>query len=144
MGFPRQEYWCGLPFPTPGNLLDPEIEPVSSALAEVFFTTEPPGKPIRVNSVQQLSCVQLFVTLWTAAHQASLSFTISWSLLKLMSIESVMLSNHLILCCPFSSCPQSFPGSGSFPMNRLFTSGGQSIGASASASASVFPMNIQD
>ena len=46
------------------------------------------------------SCVRLFVTLWTAARQASLSFTISQSLLKLMSIESVMPSNHLILCCP--------------------------------------------
>ena len=61
--------------------------------------------------------------------QASLSFPISWSLLKFMSIELVMLSNHLILCCPFSSCPQSFPASGSFPMIPLFASGGQSIGA---------------
>ncbi|CAN0505403.1 unnamed protein product [Rangifer tarandus platyrhynchus] len=51
---------------------------------------------------------------WTAARQASLSFTISWNLLKLMSVESVMPSNHLILCLPFSSCPQSFPASGSF------------------------------
>ena len=64
------------------------------------------------------------------------------SLLKLMSIESVMPSNHLILCFPFSSCPQSFSASGSFPMSQFFTSGGQSIGASASAS--VLPMNIQD
>ena len=51
----------------------------------------------KFSSVQPLSCVQLFVTQWTAARQASLSFTISWSLLRLMSIESVMLSNHLIL-----------------------------------------------
>ena len=55
-----------------------------------------------------------------AARQASLSFTISQSLLKLTSIESVMPSNHLILCCPFSSCLQSFPASGSFPMSRFF------------------------
>ena len=48
--------------------------------------------------VQPLSCVQLFATPWTAAHQASMSFTISWSLLKLMFSESVMPSNHLILC----------------------------------------------
>ena len=81
------------------------------------------------------------MSLWTAARQASLSFTISWSLLKLMSIELVMPSNHLILCYPFSSCPQSFPESGSFPMSQLFASGGQSIGASASAS--VLPVNIQ-
>ena len=57
---------------------------------------------------QSLSHVQFFVTTWTAAHQASLSFT-SQSLLKLMSIESVMSSDHLILCCPFSSCPSIFP-----------------------------------
>ena len=50
--------------------------------------------------MQLLSCVQLFETPWTAARQASLSFTISWSLLKLMCIESVSPSNHLILCCP--------------------------------------------
>ena len=53
-----------------------------------------------------------------------------------------MPSNHLILCQPFSFCLQSFPGSGFFPMNWLFTSGGQRIGTSASAS--VLPMNIQD
>ena len=64
-----------------------------------------------------------------------------WSLLKLISIESVMLSNHLIFCCPLSSCLQSFPASGSFPMSQFFTSGGQRIGISASAS--VLPMNIQ-
>ena len=55
--------------------------------------------------LHSLSPVRLFVTPWTAAHQASLSFTISQSLLKLMSIELVMPSNHLILCCPLFSCP---------------------------------------
>ena len=80
-------------------------------------------------------------TPWTADRQASLSLTISWSLLKLMSIEPVMPSNHLILCCcPFSSCLQSFPASGSFQMSWLFASGGQSMGVSAAAS--VLPMNI--
>ena len=59
--------------------------------------------------VQLLSCVQLFVNPWTAAHQASLSFTISQSLLKLMSIESVMPSNHLILCHPLLLLPSIFP-----------------------------------
>ena len=91
--------------------------------------------------VQLLSCVQLFVTPWTAAHQASLSITSSRSLLKPMSIESVMPSNHLILCRPFSSCPQSFPTSGSFPVSCLLASGGQSI--AALASVSVLPLNIQ-
>ena len=60
---------------------------------------------------QSLSCVQLFATLWTAAHQASLSITNSRSSLRLTSIESVMPSRHLILCHPFSSCPQSLPAS---------------------------------
>ena len=84
----------------------------------------------------------LFATPWTAACQASLSPTISQSLLKLMSFESVMPSNHLFSVVPFSSCPQSFLASGSFLMSQFFTSGGQSIGASASAS--VLPMHIQD
>ena len=66
------------------------------------------------SSVQLLSRVRLFVTLWTAACQTSLSITNSWTLLKLMSIESVMPSNHLILCHPISSRLQSFPASGSF------------------------------
>ena len=60
-------------------------------------------------SVQSLSHVQLFATPWTAAHQASLSITISWSLLKLTSIESVMSSNQLILCCPLLLPPSIFP-----------------------------------
>ena len=94
------------------------------------------------SSVQSLSHVQLFVTPWTAACLASLSITNSQSLLKLMSIESVMPSNYLIHVIPFSSHLQSFPASGSFPMSQCFTSDGQSIGVPASAS--VFPMNIQD
>ena len=59
--------------------------------------------------VQLLSCVQFFANPWTAARQASLSLTVSQSLLKLMSIESVMPSNHLILCCPFLLLPSIFP-----------------------------------
>ena len=81
------------------------------------------------------------VSPWTAAYQATLSIANSRSLPKLVSIESVMPSNHLILYLfPFSSCHQSFPTSGSFPMSQFFTSGGQSIGVSASAS--VLPKNI--
>ena len=79
---------------------------------------------------------------WTGACQASLSITSFRSLHKLMSIESVMPYKHLILCCPLSSGLQSLPASGSFPRNQFFTSGGQSIGVSTSAS--VLPMNIQD
>ena len=59
--------------------------------------------------VWSLSLIQLLAMLWTAAHQASLSFTISWSLLKLMSVESVMPSNHLILCCPLLLLPSIIP-----------------------------------
>ena len=75
------------------------------------------------SSVQSLSRVQLFATPWTEACQARLSFTISCGLLKLMSIESMMPSNHLILFAPFCPCPQSFPASGSLPMSLFFTSG---------------------
>ena len=88
--------------------------------------------------------VQLFATSWPVAHQASLSSTISCNLLKFMSVESVIPSNHLILCRPLllSSRLQSFPASGSFPRSQLFTSHGQNIGVSASTS--VLPMNTQD
>ena len=69
---------------------------------------------ILFSSVQSLSHVRLFATPWTASHQASLSITISKSLLKLMSIESVMQSNHLILCCPLLLLPSIFPRIGLF------------------------------
>ena len=102
--------------------------------------------------VQSLSCVQLFVTPWTAACPASLSITNSQSLLKLVSIEFELKSitihvgdaiqPSLPLSSPSPPCLQSFPASGSFLMSQLFESGGQSI--EASASASVLTMNIQD
>ena len=90
--------------------------------------------------VQSLSCVGLFATPWRAAHQASLPLSLgvcpnsrplSWW--RYLTISSSATS--------FSFCLQSFPASGSFPMSELFASGGQSIGASASAS--VLPMNVQ-
>ena len=93
------------------------------------------------SSVQSHSRVPLFVTPWTAVRQASLSIANSWSLPKLMSIESVMPSNHLILCRSLLLPLQSFPASRSFQMSQFFASGGQSI--RVSASASVLPMNIQ-
>ena len=71
------------------------------------------------------SVVSDSATLWTAAHQASQSITISQSLFKLMSIERVMLSNRLILCYPLLFCLQSFSALGSFPMSRPLASGGQ-------------------
>ena len=110
MEFSRQDYWSRLPFPSPRNLPDPRIEPRSLTLQADSLPTDPPGKSsilgirtqrkmAQFSSVQLLSRVQLFATPWTAAHQASLSITNSRSLLKLMSIELVMPSNHLILCC---------------------------------------------
>ena len=73
------------------------------------------------SSVQSLSRVQLFAIPWSAACQASLSMTNSWNSLRLMSIELVMPSSHLILCCPLLLLPQSLPASESFPMSQLFT-----------------------
>ena len=92
------------------------------------------------NSVQLLSCVWLFVTPWTAAHQASLSITNSQSLLQLMP-SSQWCHPNISSSVTHFSCFQSFPASGSFPMSQFFASGGQSIGVSASAS--VLSMNIQ-
>ena len=88
---------------------------------------------------QLVSCIWLFVTPWTSACEDSLSFTIS--MLRLVSIESVMPSNHLILRCPLLLLPSIFPSIRSLPVSLFFTSGGQSFGVSASAS--VLPMNIQ-
>ena len=99
-------------------------------------------KDVSVSSLQLFSRVQLFATPWTAARQASLSITNYRNLLKLMSIKSVMPSNYSFSVVPFSPHLQSFPVSGSFSMSHFFTSGGQSIGVSASAS--VLPMNIKD
>ena len=148
MEFSRQEYWSGLPFPSSGDLPNPGIEPGSPSLQAEALLSEPKPpifpsiKQNYISSVQSLSHVRLFATPWTAARQVSLSFTICYSLPKLMSIELMMTCNHLILFGPFSSHLQSFPASGSFPVSRLFASGGQMIGVSASAS--VPPMNIQD
>ena len=94
------------------------------------------------SSVQLLSHVWLFVTQWTAACQASLSITNTWSIPKPMSIELVMPSNHFILCRPLLLLPSIFPSIRVFPMSQLFASGGQRIGVSASTS--VLPMNTQD
>ena len=73
----------------------------------IFFLLQGSSQPF--SSVQSLSCVWLFATPWTATCQASLSIMNSWSLLKLMSIESVMASNHLILCCPLLLPPSIIP-----------------------------------
>ena len=97
------------------------------------------GNPF--SSVQLLNHIRHFATAWTAVCQASLSITNSHSLLKVMSIKSVVLSNYLIFCHSLLLLLQSFLASGSFPTSQVFTLGGHSIGVRASAS--VLPMNIQ-
>ena len=102
---------------------------------------------VQFSWVQLLSRVRLFATPWTAACQASLSITNSRSLPKLISIDSVMPSNHLNLCYPLLLLPSIFPSIRVFSnqvafSNNLFASGGQSI--KVSASISVLPMNPQD
>ena len=92
--------------------------------------------------VQSLSRVLLFVTPWTATCQSSLSFTISWSLLKGLSTELVMPSNHLILCRPLILLPSIFLSVRVFSSESALRIRWPSIGASVSAS--VLPMNIQD
>ena len=93
----------------------------------------------QLGSVQSLSCVHFFVTPWTVAHQASLSITNSWSLLKLMSIESVMPSNQLIFCHRLLLLPSMFP------RTRVFSNeSALRIYIGFSGSALVLPVNIQD
>ena len=97
------------------------------------------GPCVLIGIVQLLSNVWLFVITCMAAKQASLTFTISWSFLKLMSIESVMPSHHLILLITLL-LPTVFPSISVLPMSWVFTSDGLSVGASSSAS--VLPLNI--
>ena len=123
----RLQNWRDKPVDSP---VDRPLEPSHGDETSVQFST-----------VQSLSRVWLFAIPWTAAHQASLSITNSWSLLKLMSIDGdrwchPTISSSVI---PFSSCLQFFPASGSFPISQFFASG---IGVSASTSD--LPMNTLD
>ena len=108
--------------------------------------TRPPGSSTARNegavAAESLSRVQLSATPRTATYQVSWSFAVFWGLLKLMSTESVMPSNRLILCHPLLLLPSIFPSVRVFfRMSQLFASGGQSMGVSASAS--VLPVNLQ-
>ena len=149
MEFPRQEYWSWLPFPTPGDLPNLGVEHVTlvyPTLAGRSFTTLPcPERTITqkypctqmFSSVQTLSCNPLFVTPWTAVHQASLAITNSWSCSNSCALSWWCHPTTSSSVIPFF-CLQSFPAS--FPMSQFFISGGQSIGASTS----VLPKNTQD
>ena len=104
-----------------------------------FYIARP---TFQFTSVQSLSRVQLFATPWTAALQASLSITNSWSLTNSCPLSQRCHPTISSSVVPFSSHLQSFPASGSFQMSQFFTSGGQSIGVSALTS--ILPMNIQN
>ena len=95
-----------------------------------------------ISSVQSLSCVWFFATPWNATCQASLFINNSQSLLKLITIKSMIPSNHLILCCPLLLLPSIFPNIRVFSNESVLPNRCQSIGASTSAS--VLAMNIQD
>ena len=141
IGFSWQEYWSGLPFPSPGDLPEARIKPVSPALAGGFFTIEPPGESI--SSVQLLSRVCLDWASYGLQHarltcQSPTPGAYSNSCPSSQWWHPTISSSVI----PLSSFPQSFPASGSFQMSQFFTSGGQSTGVSASES--VLPMNIQD
>ena len=97
---------------------------------------------VQFSSVQSLSCVWLFATPWTAAHQTSLSIINSRVHPNPCPLSRWCHSTISSSVVPFSSCPQSFPALELFPVSQISTSGGQSIGVSASTS--VLPMNIQD
>ena len=146
MRFPRQEYWSGLrvaiSFSRGSSQSKNWICVFYIGRWILYHRTTWEAHNNDFSSIQSLSRVQLFAIPWITARQASLSITNSQSLLKLMSTESVIPSNHLILYRPLSSCLQSLPELGSFSMSQFFASGGQSI--RVSASTSVLPMNIQD
>ena len=113
-----------------------------ASLVSILLTLLRNSSDKSISSAQLLSCVQLFVTPWIAACQASLSITNSRSLHNSCPWSRWCHPTISSSVVPFSSCPQSFPTSGSFPESQFFSSGGQSIGVSASTS--VLPMNTQD
>ena len=146
MVFFRQEYWSRLPFPTPGNLPDPKIEPAylaSPALAGRFFTTVPPTKPIPGCSVQFSSVVSDSLRPHEPQHTRppcpSPTPRVHPNPCPLSQWCHPTISSSVVL---ISSRPQSFPALRSFQISQLFTSGGKSTGVAASTS--VLPMNTQD
>ena len=107
MQYSRQGYWSGLPFPSQEIFPTQGLNPGLPLCRQTLYCLNHQGSPLRLisQSVQSLSHVQLFATPWIAARQAFLSLTNSRSSLKLMSIELVMPSSHLILCHPLLLLP---------------------------------------
>ena len=99
-----------------------EVKQLQFAKTTIPYTENPKvlTKMLVIVVVQSLSHVQLSVTPWTASLKASLSFTIFWSLLKFMSIESVIPTDYLMLCCPFPLLPSIFPSIKVFSVSKLF------------------------
>ena len=112
MGFSRKEYWTGLPFPSPGDLPDPGIKPMSPTLAGRLYHWATRKAytvySVQLSSVQSLSHVWLFATPWTAARQASLSITNSRVHPNPCPSSLMMSSNHLSLCRPLLLLPSVF------------------------------------
>ena len=111
MGCPRQEYWSRSPFPTPGNLPNPEIELTSAAVAGGFFTTGSPGKPLNKGCCC-CSVAQLCSTLCDPMDCSMPGYPVHHHLLESAQtyvLESVMPSNYLILCCHLLLPPSIFP-----------------------------------
>ena len=144
--FSRQEYWSRLPFPSPGYLPNPGIKLRSPAVQADSLPTELPGK----HTFQDISSVQFsrsVVSDSLGPHESQHTRPLCPSPAPGVYPNPCPLSRWchpaiLSSVVPFSSCPQSLPASGSFPMSQLFASGGQSTGISASAS--VLPMDTQD
>ena len=145
MGFTRQEYWSGLPFPSPGDLPDPGNECPSPVVAGRFFTTEPPRRP---NITIYCCCCSVPKSCPTLCDPHGLQNT----MFPCLSLSPRVCSNLCLLSqwchpiisssvVPFSSCPLSFPVWRPFPVSQLYASGSQSI--RASASVSVLLMNIE-
>ena len=150
MGFSRQEDWSGSPLSSAGDLANPGIEPASpvSPALQVFFTywaIRDSHNIIRIQFSQFSSVAQSCPTLEPHEPQhARIACPSPTPRIYPNSCPPIWWCHPAISSCvdPFSSCLQSLPASGSFPMSQLFTWGGQSTGVSASAS--VLPMNTQD
>ena len=148
----RQEYWSGWPCPPPGELPDSRIglaSPVAPALQADSLVLSHQRNTLHVLLLFGISVVSNSLRPHGWQH-TRLPCPSPSLLLKLMSTESVMPSNHFVLCHPFLLLLQSFPASGSFLISQLFASGGQSIGASVSATVLLmtiqgyFPLGLTD
>ena len=146
MRFSRQRYWNGLPYPPPGDLPDPGIEPASLMSPTLALWLHHLGSPINMYSAQFSSVAQLCLTLCNPMNCSTPGLPDHHQLLEFTQthVHWVGWCNPAISpsVIPFSSCLRSFPTSGSFRMSQFFASGGQHIGISASKS--VLPMNTQD